>query len=258
MVFLLSLTLGSVQVKSLLVYDRQLLLSLRPNVTDTGAYNQGGQKTVPPLLSDVPTHLYRAVGPPPRRKRLRRRGKRGGRLVKLKIHLAGSSSISRTRSGLSLPFTVHRRFLDPMAACLLPVAGCEEGFRFPRPCSPRFSRRRVDFRSLKTLPRAPRSAEPPAPAPARIGLVNARSLANKTFVLRDFFSSCALDFLCVTETWIGVGECSALIELSPPGCSFFNSPRTSGRGGGTAAVYKNDFKCKQRAASSSFSSFEVT
>lgn len=89
-------------------------------------------------------------------------------------------------------------------------------------------------------------------------MVNARSLANKTFILRDFFSSSDLDFLCMTETWIGVGECSALVELVPHGCSYFNSPRTSGRGAGTATVYKNDFKCKQCAVSSSFSSFEVT
>ncbi len=59
-------------------------------------------------------------------------------------------------------------------------------------------------------------------------------------------------------TWIGAGECSALLELSPAGCSYFNSRRTSGRGGGTMTVYRNDFKCKQCAVSSSFSSFEVT
>ncbi len=88
--------------------------------------------------------------------------------------------------------------------------------------------------------------------------MKARSLANKTFVLRDFFSSHGLDFLCVTETWISAGECSILLELLPAGSSYFNSPRTSGRGGGTATVYRNDFKCEQCAVSSSFSSFEVT
>ena len=114
----------------------------------------------------------------------------------------------------------------------------------------------MDHRNLKPLPRAPRLAEPPAPA--RIAPVNARSLANKTFILRDFLSSHALDFLCLTETWIGAGECSALNELSPPDYAFFNSPRSSGRRGGTAAVFKNDFKCKQCAVCPSFTSFEVT
>lgn len=256
-VLLSLLTLVMVQIKSPLVYDRQLLLDLRPSVWDISAPDYGGQKTLPQLLSDIPAHLCRAVGPPPQRKRLWRRGKRGGCLVRLKICLAHSSSISRTGGGFSFPFAVHRRFLDPIASCLLSVTGFEEGLRPPRPCPPRFSRREVETRSLKTLPRAPRFAEPLVLAPARIGLVNARSLANKTFILKDFFSSRELDFLCVTETWIGVDEFSTLIELSPLHCALFNSPRTLGHGGGTAAVYKNDFKCKQCAVCSSFSSFEV-
>lgn len=62
----------------------------------------------------------------------------------------------------------------------------------------------------------------------------------------------------MTETWISAGEYSALNELLPAGCNYFNSPRASGRGGGTATVFRNDFKCKQRSVSSSISSFEVT
>lgn len=88
--------------------------------------------------------------------------------------------------------------------------------------------------------------------------MNARSLANKTFILRDFFSSRQLDFLFVTDTWISAGECSALVELLTVGCSYFNSPRTSGHGGGTATGYSDGFKCKQRAVPSSFSSCEAT
>lgn len=116
----------------------------------------------------------------------------------------------------------------------------------------------MDGRNLRPLCRALRSCEAQAPAPARIGLVNARSLVNKTFILRDVFSSRDLDLLLVTETWLGVGECSPLSELLPAGCGCFNSPRTSGRGGGTATVLKNVFKCKQCFLPSSFSSFEVT
>lgn len=43
----------------------------------------------------------------------------------------------------------------------------------------------------------------------RLGLVNARSLANKTFILNDFFTSPHLDFLLVTETW----ACSLNLSL---------------------------------------------
>ncbi|KAL6459500.1 hypothetical protein MHYP_G00329720 [Metynnis hypsauchen] len=258
LVWLVLLSFGTSHIKSLLVYDRQFLLDLRHSVSDLAVFNHDGQNTLPPLLSGIPTHLYRAWASTSQRKRRRRRGKRSGRLVKLKVCLARSSSISRTGHGLSPPFVVSRRFLEPIDTCLVRVVGLDEGVRPRRPCSPRPRQRGVDPRNLRTLLRAPRSAEPQAPAPARIGLVNARSLANKTFILRDFFSSRSLDLLCVTETWIGAGDHSALVELLPAGCSYFNSPRTSGRGGGTATVFKNDFKCKQRALTTSISSFEVT
>ncbi|KAL6464601.1 hypothetical protein MHYP_G00269180 [Metynnis hypsauchen] len=258
LVWLVLLSFGTSHIRSLLVYDRQFLLDLRHSVSDLAVFNHGGQNTLPPLLSGIPTHLYRASASTSQRKRRRRRGKRSGRLVKLKVCLARSWSISRTGHGLSLPFVVSWRFLEPIDTCLVRVVGLDEGVRLRRPCSPRPHQRSVDPRNLRTLLRAPRSAEPQAPAPARISLMNARSLANKTFILRDFFSSRSLDFLCVTETWIGPGDHSALVELLSAGCSYLNSPRTSGRGGGTATVFKNDFKCKQRALSTSISSFEIT
>lgn len=40
-------------------------------------------------------------------------------------------------------------------------------------------------------------------------------------------------------------------------CCYFNSPRTSGRGGGIATVFKSDFKCKQISLSSP-TSFELS
>lgn len=48
-----------------------------------------------------------------------------------------------------------------------------------------------------------------------MALVNARSLVNKTFILHDFFSSNALDFLFVTETWLTVGDLSPFSDLDP-------------------------------------------
>ena len=99
--FLLFLTIGTKQIESLLVYDRQTLLFFRRNVMDLGAFDQGGQYTFPLLLAGIPPHLYRDSALPSRRKLSRRRGKRGGRLVKLKLWLTCSSSIYRTgRLGL--------------------------------------------------------------------------------------------------------------------------------------------------------------
>ena len=94
----------------------------------------------------------------------------------------------------------------------------------------------------------------------RFSLVNARSLANKSFILKDFFISQELDFPLypsLSETWMGVGASSVFTELLPAECCFFNSPWTSGQGGGIATVFKSDFKCKQLSLSFSFTSFEL-
>lgn len=106
--------------------------------------------------------------------------------------------------------------------------------------------------------RVPQTIKADPPVSVKFGLVNTRSLANKTFILKDFFTSRELDFLCVTETWLSVGESSAFSDLLPQDCCCFNSPRTSGRGGGIATVYKNVYKCKQLLPSSKFSSFELS
>ena len=113
--------------------------------------------------------------------------------------------------------------------------------------------------NLQPLCRAPWAANTvDLPVPARIGLVNARSPVKKICVLKHFFTSRGLDFLCVTETWLSVGESSAFTELLPHDCCYFNSPRTSGREGGIAAVYKSHFKYRQLLLSSSLTSFELS
>ncbi len=61
--------------------------------------------------------------------------------------------------------------------------------------------------------------------PVKMALVNARSLSNKTFILNDFFTSHAMDFLFVTETWLKNGDISSLGKLSPSDCSFYSTPR---------------------------------
>ncbi len=69
-----------------------------------------------------------------------------------------------------------------------------------------------------------------------MALINARSLVNKTFLLNYFFTTHALDFMFITETWIKVGDLSPFSDLVPAGCTFFNLPRSSGRGGGLAVI----------------------
>ncbi len=67
--------------------------------------------------------------------------------------------------------------------------------------------------------------------------INLRSLVNKTFILNDLFTSRNLDFLFVTKTSQNVGDLSSFIEFVPPDCASFNSPRTTGHGGGLASVF---------------------
>ena len=58
-------------------------------------------------------------------------------------------------------------------------------------------------------------------APIRMALLNVRSLANKTFLLNDLFTSRELDFMLLTETWLRIGDSTPFSELLPPNCSFF-------------------------------------
>ncbi len=52
------------------------------------------------------------------------------------------------------------------------------------------------------------------------GLINARSIGNKSFVLNDLFCSNDLDLMLITETWQKTDEFTSLNELCPWNCSF--------------------------------------
>lgn len=67
----------------------------------------------------------------------------------------------------------------------------------------------------------------PQRAKIRMALLNARSLANKTFLLRDFFAIPDLDFLRLTATRLHAGESAHFSELLPPSCSVCRSLQTS-------------------------------
>lgn len=128
-VFLMFLSLFTSKIESLLVYDRQSLLDLQQNFRYLSAFYRGEKKILPPHLSEIPTHLLRVSALPCRRKRFRRRGKRSGRMVKMRIYLAHSTYGSRTVGlyhGSSYPFTLSRRFLDPVDSCLIPVTGLSD------------------------------------------------------------------------------------------------------------------------------------
>lgn len=81
---------------------------------------------------------------------------------------------------------------------------------------------------------------------SQLALLNIRSLAGKSFLINDFINKHKLDFMFLTETWLGQENSAAvLIEIAPPNFSFFSEARIHKRGGGVATLFKDSFQCKQ-------------
>ena len=199
LVFVVFLSIVTQDVYSLLTYDRQTLLELQEFAVKNVHFSYSEQKPLPPLLAGIPAHLYRVLDPTSRRMRRRRRGKRSGKLVKLKACLVRSPEAFLAHCRSVPRLSASWRSLDPIDSCLTAVIGSDQLIQpLRRRCHPQLAWRGANFLNLRPLERASRPADPPAPI--TIGLVNARSISNKTFILKDFFTSKGLDFLSVTET----------------------------------------------------------
>lgn len=166
----------------------------------------------------------------------KRRGKRGGVVVKLKILLWASSKLSTrldrlTRECDSNRSYVWRSSLDAYAwnIPILPNMGYQRHLHL----SPCLSGVSVHF--LRPLRRAWRQMEDPVQI--KMALINARSVVNKTFILRDFFTARSLDFLFITETCLSNGDLTPFSELLPPKCKYFKSPRSVKSGGSLATIF---------------------
>lgn len=110
-------SIGVIQLKSLLVYDRTSLMDIQRNV---GAFVYRGHTTLPPFLLGIQTHLEWVLSPRKRRRR-RRRGKRSGRLVKSKLGGPGGGNLLEgLREHLAQG---HLRGLQPSAWCSPTVNG---------------------------------------------------------------------------------------------------------------------------------------
>ncbi|CAG5895566.1 unnamed protein product [Menidia menidia] len=82
----------------------QLRLSGDTNISveklmDMELFDVAGRQTLPPLLSEIPSHLFRVPELLPRRRRRRHRGRRSGRLVKLKSYMTHCSTLARSSQG---------------------------------------------------------------------------------------------------------------------------------------------------------------
>ncbi len=73
-------------------------------------------------------------------------------------------------------------------------------------------------------------------------LLNTRSLNGKGTLLSDIMIERNLDLLFLTETWQMPDDFIELNLLTPPGYSYLTKPPLTGRGGGLAVVFKNNYK----------------
>ena len=73
----------------------------------------------------------------------------------------------------------------------------------------------------------------------KVALFNTRSLNNKSLILSEYITDNNLDFLCLTETWQKPLDYFSLNQVTPTGYTYMDKPRTEGRGGGIAAIYRN-------------------
>jgi hypothetical protein len=81
----------------------------------------------------------------------------------------------------------------------------------------------------------------------KCGLMNCRSLCNKSSLSYAFIHSHQLDFLVITESWLtgdNIIDNQILLSSCPPEFSFISVPRTKRKGGGLVLFYKNFFTVK--------------
>ena len=68
--------------------------------------------------------------------------------------------------------------------------------------------------------------------------LNARSVRNKTFTIKEHILDHNADFLFLTETWLKPTDTAVIKELTPPGFNYFGADRLNKRAGGLAILVK--------------------
>lgn len=88
-------------------------------------------------------------------------------------------------------------------------------------------------------------------------LLNARSVRNKTLIVKDFVVDNSVDILALTETWLNAsGDDLAIGELRPSGYKFIHTPREGSNGGGVGLLFRDTLKIIDRTVGVKFKSFE--
>ena len=89
----------------------------------------------------------------------------------------------------------------------------------------------------------------------RIGLLNARSVANKATEINELIVDQCLDILFITETWLKEsGNGTSITDLVPTGYTLHHNPRDQKRGGGVGVIHRDflELKCKTANPTNSY------
>ena len=91
-------------------------------------------------------------------------------------------------------------------------------------------------------------------------LLNARSVKNKTLVIKDFVVENDIDMMALTETWLNFADNNKdffIRDICPTGYKFIHTLRAITRRGGTGLLYKKSLKFEEMPQED-FRSFEFT
>jgi hypothetical protein len=162
---------------------------------------------------------------------------------------ANGSSLTRTPTSTShTNIAPHRQ---PHVTQSLPQSQQQVPYpRGPPICASHVRRRRVPANSV--------TADNQHQCNIRCGLLNVRSLSNKTIQLADLIVQYDLKLVCVTETWLrnDATDNAILRDSCPTSYNYYSLPRDNRRGGGIALFFHDSLVIKQLCVENNPFNFE--
>ena len=255
-------------VSALRIYDRDSLFSIRESMEGL-FYTRGRYKQAfpPPFIIDTNSPEYLllcwALGKVCRKSR--KRGLHSGVQVKQRCAAAclGSAFLGhgeRTRCLRWIPLLNECDITSTLPSAWATAEVLEPTQRWSGgqwlsspPCSSVFTlvlptwsswSPRDRWTSLRPVPLRSTDTASVTSSTLHIGLLNARSIANKSFSLSGLFTREKRDLMRLLESWQRGEEFIHLNELCPAGCSAVGKPRSCRCGAGPAVVYRDSCTCK--------------